>query len=245
MQPRLKRALVREASVPYRPAGLFAYHWVHGKLAGDPVFAFLLSRGLLLKARRVLDLGCGRGLLGAWFLAAQALEEREPQHWASAVPRGLEFRGVDCDAMACRIGNQALQARYGKRISLVMGDICEAEVQGFDTVVLLDVLHYISHAQQDALLDRIQAALAPGGQLIMRVGDARGGWRFRFSRWVDLLVAWRQGLRVRQLVCRPVPEWELALRARGFEVAAYPMSEGTLFANVLLVATAVVADHVK
>ena len=40
-----------------------------GKLRGDPVYAALLAQGLLAGRARVLDLGCGQGLLAAWLLA--------------------------------------------------------------------------------------------------------------------------------------------------------------------------------
>ena len=66
----LARELVNSASEPYRACGRFAYHFARGKLARDPVFAAILSRGLLSGRTRILDLGCGQGLLAAWLLAA-------------------------------------------------------------------------------------------------------------------------------------------------------------------------------
>lgn len=51
--------------------GRFAYHFARGKLGGDPVFLALLERGLLSDRARILDLGCGQGLLAAWLLAAR------------------------------------------------------------------------------------------------------------------------------------------------------------------------------
>ena len=47
------RELVNSASKPYRACGRFAYHFARGKLRQDPVFAAILSRGLLSgRARR-------------------------------------------------------------------------------------------------------------------------------------------------------------------------------------------------
>jgi O-methyltransferase involved in polyketide biosynthesis len=130
-------------------------------------------------------------------------------------------------------------------VALSVGDICHADLAGFDTIVLLDVLHYIPYAQQDALLARIAATLRPGERLILRVGNAHGGWRFRYSQWVDRLVARAHGLRLKRLYGRPAQAWENMLRSYGFAVVAQPMSDGTLFANVLLVATAGASDCVK
>lgn len=236
MQSDLKLQLLDAACMPYRAAGYFHYHWARGKLGQDPVFTSLLEQGTLNGRNRVLDLGCGRGLLAAWFLAADHLAATSQWHAGFDVPTGMSFRGVDLHPGACAAGNRALQPSYGDRVSLVCGDMCRADVRGYDTITILDVLHYIPHAQQEMLLDQLRAALGPGGLLVIRVGNALGGWRFRFSQWVDLAVSNAQGHRIRSLYCRPLSDWTRALEARGFTVTAQPMSEGAPFANVLLVA---------
>ncbi len=236
MQAALKRQLLEVASQPYRAAGNFQYHWVRGKLGRDPVFASLLKQGSLLHRARVLDLGCGRGLLAAWFLAAERLSASGRWPAPFEVPKGLEFCGVDLHADAYATSNRALQSLYGRRVSLVSGDMCRTDLHGFDAITILDVLHYIGFAQQEVLLDQIRSTLGPGGLLIIRVGNGRGGLRFRFSQWVDLAVARAQGDRISTLYCRPLSEWIHALESRGFTVTAQAMSDGTPFANVLLVA---------
>jgi 2-polyprenyl-3-methyl-5-hydroxy-6-metoxy-1,4-benzoquinol methylase len=64
-------ALLDAACEPYRNAGRFAYYFARGKLRGDPVYRAILESGLLLGRARVLDLGCGQGLLAAWLRAAE------------------------------------------------------------------------------------------------------------------------------------------------------------------------------
>jgi len=236
MQAALKLQLLEAASQPYRAAGYFHYRWARGKLGQDPVFTSLLEQGTLRRCARVLDLGCGRGLLAAWFLAADQLAASGQWPADFEVPTGIAFHGVDLHAGACAAGNRALQPHYGARVSLVSGDMRRADLRGYDAITILDVLHYIPFTQQDVLLDQIRAALGPGGLLVTRVGNARGGWRFRFSQWVDLAVTYAQGHRIRSLYCRPQNDWTRALEARGFTVAAQPMSDGTPFANALLVA---------
>lgn len=236
MRPDLKRPLLDAACTPYRAAGYFHYHWARGKLRQDPVFTWLLEQGTLNRRNRVLDLGCGRGLLAAWFLAADQLAAAGQWPASFAVPTGIRFHGIDLHAGVCAAGNRAMRPHFGDRVSLVSGDICDADLCGYDAITLLDVLHYIPFAQQEVLLDRICAALGPGGLLLTRVGNAQGGWRFRFSQWVDLAVSRAQGLRMHSLYCRPLDDWTRALEARGFTVTAQPMSEGTPFANTVLVA---------
>lgn len=222
--------------MPYRATGSFHYRWARGKLGHDPVFSSLLTQGTLGQCKRVLDLGCGRGLLAAWFLAADQLATTGQWPVRFEVPTGVEFHGVDLHPDACAAGNRALQPHFGDRVSLVSGDMCHADLRGYDAITILDVLHYISFAQQEELLDQVRAALGPGGLLVTRVGNAQGGWRFRFSQWVDLAVAYAQGHRISALHCRTLNDWTRALEARGFTVTVQAMSEGTPFANALLVA---------
>lgn len=236
MQSDLKLQLLDAACTPYRAAGYFHYHWARGKLRQDPVFAWLLEQGTLNRRNRVLDLGCGRGLLAAWFLAADQLTATGQWPASLEVPTGIRFHGIDLHAGVCAAGNRALRPHFGDRVTLVSGDINDADLCGYDAITLLDVLHYIPFAQQEVLLDRIRAALGPGGLLVTRIGNAQGGWRFRFSQWVDLAVTYAQGHRMHSLYCRPLDDWTRALEARGFTVTVQPMSEGTPFANAVLVA---------
>ena len=69
----LRKRLIDHASEPYRATGRFAYPFAGGKLGADPVFCGLLERGLVPRNARILDRGCGQGLLAAWLLAARQL----------------------------------------------------------------------------------------------------------------------------------------------------------------------------
>ena len=81
----------------------------------------------------------------------------------------------------------------------------------------------------------MHAALATGGTLLLRVGDAASRRGFAISQWVDRTVTRIRGHRV-----SPTGAGRLgmdgAARRLGFSVQSMPMSEGTPFANVLLVA---------
>lgn len=85
------------------------------------------------------------------------------------------------------------------------------------------------------MLQRIRTALAPGGVLVMRVGDASGGWPYRLSRWADQPSRWAVAGWARPHR-RPVADWPTALHALGFQVHAVPTPGGLPFANVLLIA---------
>ena len=62
--------------------------------------------------------------------------------------------------------------------------------------------------------------------------------RFAISQWVDRVVTRVRGHHVPPTFGRSLPEWIATLQRLGFSAQTQPMSQGTPFANVLLVAQA-------
>lgn len=229
----LARYLQNAASAPYRPAGRLAYGFARGKLAHDPVFEAILSRGLLTGCAHILDLGCGQGLLAAWLLAARNTSgtSKWPNGWPSP-PQPAIVRGIDLEERYVERARLAL----GHNAEFVQGDLRTADFGRADGIVVLDVLHYIEYADQRSILERIHRALIADGVLLLRVGDAGGGFGFNIAKWVDWMVLLACGLGLQHLHCRSTAEWRDLLFAVGFHSEAIPMSAGTPFANVLIVA---------
>jgi SAM-dependent methyltransferase len=230
------QSLHEQACRPYRRAGRFAWHFARGKLGRDPVFRTMLEQGLVPAQARVLDLGCGQGLLAS-LLAAVDDHQRDqawPRNWAQPPLRarytGVELMPRDVERARAALASSAADAAF------VCGDIREVTLPASDVVVILDVLHYFPHAAQAEVLQRIRGALRPAGRLLLRIGDAADRRRFRISQWVDRAAAWSRGHRVAPTFCRPLDEWRQLLQSLDFRVAPLPMSQGTPFANVLLVA---------
>jgi SAM-dependent methyltransferase len=231
----LNAVLLDAACEPYRNAGRFAYYFARGKLRGDPVYRAILELGLLIGRARVLDLGCGQGLLAAWLRAAEHCYESGswPQAWPPA-PTALSTRGIELMSRDVARARSAL----GAAAEVSQADICDTAFGTVDAVVILDVLHYMKPQAQLEILRRVRAALPPRGLLLLRVGDTGGGLRFRCGQWSDqlLLLLRRQSIQVQH--CRSVAQWCRLLRECGFDSEAKPMSRGTPFANVLLIAHA-------
>ena len=225
-------SLLDAACAPYRAAGRFAWHFARGKLSGDPVFRALLDDALV-RDGALLDLGCGQGRLPAWLLAAR--DRYDAGDWPAGrppPPRLTSVTGIEVMASDVARARDAL----GNRARFEAGDIRHADFGRADTIVILDVLHYITIAEQDAVLARVRDALHPGGVLLLRIGDAAGGLGFRWSKWVDRTIMRVRGHARNPLYCRTLAEWQSALRRLGFALDVQPMSDGTLFSNVLLVA---------
>jgi cyclopropane fatty-acyl-phospholipid synthase-like methyltransferase len=235
MHPTLKKKLVRFATHPYRSTGHFNYGWARGKLGHDPIFPAMIDQSVFPDGARVLDLGCGRGLLAAWMLAAENLAKERQLEDAFNPPKNLHFRGIEIMSNDVSCCNLALKPIYGDRVAFRTGDMREAELIDSDAIAILDVLHYISYTEQDLLLDRIRKSLPFGGLFITRIGNSSAGLRFSISSLVDSCISFVQGHRLKRMWCRRLDEWVLLLESKGFSVNAIPMSTGTPFANVMLI----------
>ena len=231
-----EKRIVSLAAEPYRRAGKFALHFAQGKLGQDPVFMEILKRGLIAPSSHVVDIGCGQGLLSSWLLAAGHLAKDAawPTDWQVA-PRDVTVRGLELMPADVIRAQQALSA-HASRFQFNVGDMCSTPFGPARAVVILDVLHYVPYAAQDEVLRRVRESLAPKGVLILRIGDAAAGLGFKISNWVDAVVTQARGHRLSRLYCRPLAKWIATLQKLGFQVESTPMSQGTPFANVLLVA---------
>jgi 2-polyprenyl-3-methyl-5-hydroxy-6-metoxy-1,4-benzoquinol methylase len=236
MNRQFRHSLLSAAARPYRRAGRFAWHFAKGKLGRDPVFFGMLEHGVIPDSHRLIDLGCGQGLLASWLPQARLLYEAGnwPDHWP-APPKvesiwGLELMPSDIERARTAVGDRA---------QFSLGDICTTDFGKADVVVIMDVLHYIDYAAQEDVLRRVREALPPGGLFLTRIGDAAGGLPFHLCNWVDRTVFFMRGHRLDQLYCRTLSEWQALLARHGFAVTPLPMSRGTPFANVMLIAHAV------
>ena len=193
-------------------------YYVKGKLAGDPVTAALDLRRPL---GDVLDLGCGHGQLALFLLESGA---------AASV--------VGCDWDARKIVG-AKRAASGAKARFVQGDLRRGEdaLEPADTVLLVDVLHYLEREAQDALLLRAARLVRAGGRLFVRDASLGFGARSLATSLVERcsrLVRWHRG---DETVMRDVArELVPPLEALGMSCEVVPCWKGTPFSNVLLVA---------
>ena len=165
---------LREASARYRQWPNL-YYYAIGKIALDPAYPAVASilRG---SQRPLLDLGCGMGLLAAYL---RANGHRAP------------ILGLDVDERKIDVAQQVLG---GTRQEFHAGDAMNFPDHCGD-IVMLDVLHYFSDEDQQLLLKKIAASIAPRGVALIRLALNESNWRFaatkfeewfvHFSRWIS------------------------------------------------------------
>jgi len=223
--------IVAAAAERYLPAGIGAWEFARSKLRFDPVYLQVLRDGRLPQRGRLMDLGCGQGLMLA--LVATAADEwrrgRWPPSWP-APPEALELHGVET------------RPRVAKRARAVLGDaatISELDLATWsppqcDAVLLFDVLHLLSREVQDRLIDGVARAMSPGGVLIVREADAAAGWKFHMVRAGNRFNAFWQGRFRRPFCFDSVAGWTARFARAGFDVEAVTRHDSGPFGNVLL-----------
>jgi 2-polyprenyl-3-methyl-5-hydroxy-6-metoxy-1,4-benzoquinol methylase len=165
----------------------------------------------------VLDVGCGRGQFGI------LLHE---------LGRAQRVTGFDWDERKIA----AARAASPQAAAFAVGDARAAELPRSDTILALDVLHYLTIAEQSALLARLAASVAPGGQLLIRDVDERGTSRSRLTRWFER-VATRIGYnRAASLHFRTADELVAELSAHGLTCSVERERATGPLANVLIIA---------
>lgn len=247
LESALFKNIVTRAAARFRPAGRGPYYFARGKLSCDPVFAALLRESRITTGARIVDIGCGLGVLPALLAESERRNPQATSEWPAAwppPPTRWTLHGIDLRTKAIKVA-QSAHSDLADRVSFAVADMRTAQLPACDVVVMLDVLHYIDRTEQRDLLQRAMTALVPGGTLLLRVADATPTWRFQLTVIGDWLTAFTRGMPRPRLHFRPLNEWIGLLEATGFAVSSQPMSRGTPFANVLLVAIKPIAKRIE
>lgn len=224
---------IRRTIDRYRGARFADRMYVAGKLQQDPILGEISA--LDGDFGRVLDAGAGRGQLGLCLLE---------------LGRVTTLSGFDHDPRkiaAARAAGQG-QAHYE------VGDLAGFKWPAADSVLLIDVLHYLPIDEQDAVLARAAASVPIGGRILVREVDAADGARSgvtRASEWFTTTLGLNRARS--RLEYRSAREIVGRLEALGCSCETRSASQGMPFANVLIVATRIQpelpldpgADHVR
>jgi hypothetical protein len=193
-----------------------AYYYVRSKLSMDPVGRALHGLGEKEHFGSVVDVASGRGQFGLLLRIAGLCD-------------GLV--GFDWDAG--KVTNANAAAAGWDDVRFEQGDVREVEIPRSDTVLLIDILHYLTVPEQDALL--VRAARAARRQVIVRDVDPDRGATSVLTQsweWVTTTLGYNRGARVAP---RSFAEITSVLEAEGLTVSRELCSAKGM-SNVLLLA---------
>jgi SAM-dependent methyltransferase len=145
------------------------------------------------------------------------------------MPDFARLIGIETRPRVASIAREAL----GDEAEILTLDARGAEMPRADVVLLFDVLHLMSAADQESLLASLVRTLEPGGAIVIREADASAGWRFATVRLGNRLKAlaigrWRQTFHFRSAA-----GWLACFERLGLRAELRPMGKGTPFGNVL------------
>ncbi len=199
----------------YRDAPRADRFYVSAKLRSDPVVEVVLS--LEGSFGQVVDAAAGRGQLGLLLLDMQ---------------RATRVVGFDIDSR--KIGIAARAA--GADAEFSTADLRSADWPPADTVLLMDVLHYLGEPEQQAVLEQAAKSLEVGGRLLVREVDPTRGLRARLTMLAERIGADSGYNRGSSLVFREPKTMVKELTALGLVTRTLPASTGTPLSNVLILA---------
>jgi 2-polyprenyl-3-methyl-5-hydroxy-6-metoxy-1,4-benzoquinol methylase len=158
---------MRAAAARYRRwPNLYCY--AVGKIGFDPAYPFVAST-LRASQHPLLDLGCGVGLLACYL--------RANGHAAPILGLDVDEEKIAIARQVLGAGNQEFRAGNALDFPEHSGDI-----------VMLDVLHYFNDVDQQQLLKKIAASIAPDAVALIRLALHEPNWRFAATKLEEWFV---------------------------------------------------------
>ena len=174
---------------------------------------------LLPDEGRILDVGCGFGLFASYFGQTQP---------------GRRIVGIDPNARRVDLARHVAAAVGLGDHEFRVGDVRDAALTGpFDGIYVLDVMHHIPVADQQAVLERLRDLLSPGGVLVIKDITTEPHHQLLFTKVLDRLMV---GLD-EPLGYRHHRAWGEMLSSMGFRVRMVRVPDVLPYPHVVIAAT--------
>ncbi len=126
---------------------------------------------LIPRRARITDIGCGFGPL--CYMLAQTSADRD-------------ILGIDYDDDKIAVAQHGW-LRQHCHLRFEQANALEYPLPQSDVFIMNDMLHYMSAEHQQQLIEKCVAALADGGQIIIRDGNTEEQQRHRLTRFTELM----------------------------------------------------------
>jgi 2-polyprenyl-3-methyl-5-hydroxy-6-metoxy-1,4-benzoquinol methylase len=200
--------LTREVVALYAPFGWWRQFYARFRLALsrlDQVEQFLPRAG------RLLDLGCGYGVVANYL--ALASPERE-------------VIGIDLDRRRIAVAQRTAANR--ENITFIAGDVTQVALPVCDTILMTDVLHHLDFKEQERSLIRLYSMLPANGRLLIQEVNTRPFFKYMCSHIADIVL-----YPLDRPHFRCSADWVTFLTGIGFrQVVTIPGDSKTIFARV-------------
>jgi 2-polyprenyl-3-methyl-5-hydroxy-6-metoxy-1,4-benzoquinol methylase len=171
--------------------------------------------------KRLLDVGCGHGVL-----AALLLEGHPERHVV----------GIDPDERKIEWANDSIGKRPNAEFRAMTIEALAAERPGsFDCVIIADVLCLIARETWPPFLAAARRLLRPGGRLVLKDAENDGSWRAIKALWQERLMV--------HVLRRTVSTGGIGFATRE-ELAGYLTDAGFLVDDITSYAKGYTAPHV-
>lgn len=131
--------------------------------------SFVQLETMIPKTGKILDLGCGYGIL-ANYLALCSSKRK--------------IIGVDTDSGKVKFAERGIG-----NISFSVADATKMKLKNFDCIILHDVLHHLnSHYQQKKLIADCKKMLSKNGMLLVVEVDKTPFWKLVLGRITDFIL---------------------------------------------------------
>jgi uncharacterized protein (DUF2062 family)/precorrin-6B methylase 2 len=167
---------------------------------------------------RVVDAGCGFGQIGLCL---------------TDLGRTSSLVGIDEDPE--RI--EAFARASEQSATSIRARLRESEFPAADTFLFVDSLHYLPLADQDIVLERAVASLAPGGRIVIREVSSGASIRSSVTEWLERRAARKSGRDQRAFGFRSASSLTQKLTSLGLTCTVAEHDELSIVHNVLIVGT--------
>ncbi len=173
---------------------------------------FLQIAGFIPEAGRIVDIGCGRGMLA---------------NYLALTGPGRRVTGIDKQERRIKTAQATIEGR--ENIEFRFQDARDLQSEEFDVIIISDMLHHLVYPDQEKLLRHSFEVLPPGGLLLLEDVGRRPAWKWIAHYLID-----------RSLNCgrkqhfRREEEWSGLLERLGFSVESYPAHKGIPLSDFIL-----------
>jgi 2-polyprenyl-3-methyl-5-hydroxy-6-metoxy-1,4-benzoquinol methylase len=168
---------------------------------------------------RIIDLGCGNGLLAAIMTLGSA--ERR-------------ITGYDLDPKKIRVAEELKIANAWSNIDFRPGNITAMDYPQTDVFTLIDVLYLIPFSDQYTILRRCARALRPDGLLVIKEMDTRPRWKYAWNLIQETLAVKVIGFTLgSRFFFRACPDFLTILSSLGFQTTVIGLDRGYPYPHIL------------